>query len=407
VTRPARRIVVVTSRFPFGSQEAYLSAELEELTHYFEEVVVAPVRPPASPRKHIVPGGVEVLAWPLIDLNLLTRVFRLLATRPKAVAGAVAQVLGSRDPGRTKNLAVILKALALADWAIEHRVDHIHAYWTSTPATVAMVAALVSGVPWSATAHRWDIYERNAFDVKERSVSFVRTISSRGAHDLRERMPTLNGRVVEIGLGTRVDPPADPRNLRTRLSSEFNLVCPAALVPVKGHTTLLHAVARLQAMGVPVHCTLYGNGPLQNQLIAEAAELGLNEAVKFAGFVPHDYLRTAYRSGTFAALVMASRNAGEKMMEGLPAALIEAMAFGVPVVVTDSGSIGELVDDRCGLVVPPDDPERLAQALLDVYLDADAAEVRAQRAYAKVRERHDVRTQMRVLAAALQQRSSN
>ena len=44
--KTARRIVVVTSRFPFGSQEAYLSAELEELTQYFDEVVVAPVRPP-------------------------------------------------------------------------------------------------------------------------------------------------------------------------------------------------------------------------------------------------------------------------------------------------------------------------------------------------------------------------
>jgi colanic acid/amylovoran biosynthesis glycosyltransferase len=403
VKKTARRIVVVTSRFPFGSQEAYLSAELEELTQYFDKVVVAPVRPPASPPKHVVPGGIEVLAWPLISRRLLVRAFRLLRTRPKGVARAVSQVLGSRDPGRAKNLAVILKALALADWAIEHDVDHIHAYWTSTPATVAMIAALVSGVAWSATAHRWDIYERNAFDVKERSVSFVRTISSRGAHDLRERMPHLNGRVLEIGLGTRLDPQA----VRTRLGSDFNIVCPAALVPVKGHSTLLAAIARLRTMDVPVRCTLYGSGPLHDQLRAEAVELNVHDAVEFAGFVPNERLREAYRSGRFAAMVMASRNAGEKMMEGLPAALIEAMAFGVPVVVTDSGSIGELVDDRSGAVVPPDDPERLAQALLDVYLNADAAEVRARHAYAIVRERHDVRTQMRVLAAALQQRSMN
>ncbi len=401
--KTTRRIVVVTSRFPFGSQEAYLSAELEELTNYFEEVVVAPVRPPASPRKHVVPGGVEVLAWPLISPGLLGRAFRLLKTRPKPIARAVAQVLASRDPGRAKNVAVIIKALALADWAIEHDVDHIHAYWASTPATVAMIAALVSGIAWSATAHRWDIYERNAFDVKERSVSFVRTISSRGAHDLRERMPHLNGRVLEIGLGTKLD----PQTVRSRLSSEFNIVCPAALVPVKGHSTLLAAVARLRSMDVPVRCTLYGSGPLQDRLRAEAAELNLHDAVEFAGFVPHERLREAYRSGRFAAMVMASRNAGEKMMEGLPAALIEAMALGVPVVVTDSGSIGELVDDRSGAVVPPDDPERLAQALLDVYLDADAAEVRARHAHAIVSERHDVRTQMRVLAAALQQRSTS
>jgi glycosyltransferase involved in cell wall biosynthesis len=89
------------------------------------------------------------------------------------------------------------------------------------------------------------------------------------------------------------------------------------------------------------------------------------------------------------------------MMEGVPSALLEAMAFGVPVVATDSGSVGEAVDPTSGLLVPPDDPAALAAALFDVYRDPGAARSRAARAYELVSARHDVRAQMRELAAAL------
>ena len=164
-----------------------------------------PVRPPAAPRRHNVPDGIEVLSWPLLNAELLGRGG---ASVCRETAGRRCERLevpsASRDPGRTKNLSVTVKALALAQWAMEHDFDHIHSYWMSTPATVAMIAAAVSGVAWSSTAHRWDIYERNAFDVKERTASFMRTISARGTADLRKRMPTLNGRILQLRLGTVV-----------------------------------------------------------------------------------------------------------------------------------------------------------------------------------------------------------
>jgi colanic acid/amylovoran biosynthesis glycosyltransferase len=394
----ARRLLVVTSRFPYGSQEAYLCAELNELARHFERITVVPVRPPAGPPRHAVPAGVDVLAWPLLDANLLRRATAALSARPRTVLGILGQMLRSRDCGRLKNATVALKGLALAQWATEHRIDHIHAYWLSTPATVAMVAAVVADIPWSSTAHRWDIYERNAFDVKARSVSFVRTISTRGATDLAERMPALDRRIIPLHLGT-VLPPVPQHNAAPR--SDFRIVCPAALVPVKGHTDLLAALARLRARGVPVRCTLCGVGPLQSQLEAEAAQLGLSDVVEFAGFVPQERLHSWYRSGRFAACVLASRAAGVQLMEGIPSALIEAMAFGVPVVATNSGSVGELVDRRFGHLVKPQDPDALADALFDVYANGATALECAERAYARVAQRHDVVVQMEKLAAAL------
>ena len=398
MTAAARRLLVVTARYPFGSQEAYLNTELAELRRHFERIVVAPVRPATGPARHAVPAGVDVLSWPLADAALLLRAARGALRNPGLTLGQLAQLVASRDPGRAKNFAVALKALALGDWARRNEIDHVHAYWASTPATVAMIAATTSGIAWSCTAHRWDIYERNAFDAKERSAAFVRTISTRGTVDLARRMPRLNGRIVELRLGTIV-PPA-PAFTRER-DEPFHVVCPAALVGVKGHEDLFRALAWLRAWGVEVRCTLAGAGPLRDTLEKSAALSGLSDVVEFVGFVSQETLHSWYRTGRFAAVVLASRADGEHAMEGIPSALIEAMAFGVPVVATDSGSVGELLDQRVGHIVKAGDATALARALRDVYLDPNSAERRARRAHQRVASQYDATTQMQKLAALL------
>ena len=392
------RIVVVPSRYPYGSQEAYLGTELGELKKYFERIVVAPLRPPKAITVQRVPEGIDVLAWPLASLDVVRRAFRAARMHPKRTLGVIRDVLGSRDPGRTKNLAIVIKALALADWVTENRIEHIHAYWISAPATLAYIAATISGVEWSATAHRWDIYERNAFDLKARTASFVRTISARGTSDIGKQMPSIGGRIVQLRLGTEV-PPEPVASAPDE--AVYRIICPAALVPVKGHTDLLSALVFLRDAGVPVECTLAGVGPLRETLEEKIRQLGLREVVTFTGLVPLATLHKWYRDGRFAAVVLASRNEGPTVMEGVPSALIEAMAFGVPVVATDSGSVCELVDDTCGRLVPAGNPRALADALLNVFRNPGAAHERATRAYQLIARQHDVRVQMRVLASVL------
>ena len=397
------RLIVVTSRFPFGSQEAYLSVELAELARHFEHLVVVPVRTPTTPARHAIPSNAQILAWPLANPELLRRALVCLSTQPVRVARALGTVIASRDPAKLKNCAVLIKGLALGQWIMEHGAEHIHAYWMSTPSTVAMIASLTSGVPWSATAHRWDIYERNAFDAKERNVSYVRAISARGAGDLKARMPNLKGRIAHLRLGIIVPPLA----AHVGDTAGFHIVCPAALVEVKGHVILLQALARLRRLGVPAHCTLYGTGPLRGELKNVTAALDLDDAVTFAGFVPQSTLHEEYRAGRFDAFVLASRASGEKLMEGVPSALLEAMAFGIPVVATDSGSVREALDAESGLLVAAEDPEALATALLDVYQDREGARARARRAHESVSANNDVRTQILDLATAIRGKERN
>ncbi|HLI97251.1 MAG TPA: glycosyltransferase [Candidatus Baltobacteraceae bacterium] len=392
-----RRVAIVTARFPFGVAEPYLNTELRELIKHFERIAVVPVRLGTGAMQPL-PANAEVLDWPLFSKPLLKRAVRVFRSKPRATLRAIADLLTSKDPGRMKNVAVMLKGIALADWILERGYDHVHAYWLSTPATVAFIAARISGVSWSATAHRWDIYERNAFDVKGRTAAFVRTISARGAADVWKRMPQAAARVTHLRLGAVVpEQPADVNAER----AQFSIVCPAALVPVKGHADLLEAVAQLHAWRVPVRCTFAGQGPLEQTLKQQAASLGIADAVEFPGYVPQSELLDGYRNSRYHAVVLASRSDGVAEMEGVPSALIEAMAEGVPVVATDSGSIGELLDERSGWIVPSSQPAALANALRDVYLRPEAARIRARRAFEVVAQRHDVRTQMRELAGML------
>jgi colanic acid/amylovoran biosynthesis glycosyltransferase len=387
------RLLIVSACWPYRKKEGFLGAELAELVRHFDRLTVVPVHTARGTAQGL-PAGVDILPWPLLSAGVLARAVLVATSRPGPVARSLFAIVRSREPGLSKNLAVAFKGLALAQWAIEHRIGHVHAYWLSTPATVAMIVANVAGISWSSTAHRWDIYERNALDVKARSVAFVRTISNRGAEDLSNLNPELASRVLHIPIGASI--PKQPAWRGTR-SETFRVVCPAALVPVKGHEDLLQAVEILRTRGVPVQCTFAGDGPLYATLERQIKQRSLEQFVRMAGFVPQERLYDLYRAGSVDAVVLASREDGH-VMEGIPAALVEAMAYGVPVVATSSGSITELVDDSCGRVVPTGDPKALADALCEIYERPAQAVERAALAFDRVSQLHDVRRQMKRLS---------
>jgi glycosyltransferase involved in cell wall biosynthesis len=128
----------------------------------------------------------------------------------------------------------------------------------------------------------------------------------------------------------------------------------------KDHPTLLRAAARVRERLPEVRFLLIGQGPLEPEARRLAAELGLDATVVFTGF------RTdAHR--LLAALDVFTLSS---TYEGLPIALIEAMALGRPAVVTRVGGVPEvLADGDQGLLVPPRDPAALADGLLRLLGD--------------------------------------
>lgn len=148
----------------------------------------------------------------------------------------------------------------------------------------------------------------------------------------------------------------------------FVLLCPAALLPIKGHKYLIEA---LRYLPEEVHLWLAGEGPLRSELVSEVQRLGLEERVKFLGYLPHDSLLQLYREKQVDAVVLPSVDLGGGLNEGIPVSLIEAMAFGYPVVATATGGIPELLRDGAGLLVPDKSAEALAQAISQLLRDKD------------------------------------
>ncbi|HZO92220.1 MAG TPA: glycosyltransferase [Candidatus Baltobacteraceae bacterium] len=400
------RLGLVSATYPFGAKEPYLDVELRELAPALDALLVYPAAPQSRRRGFDdVPGDVAGIG--LFAPRTLALALRAALSHPRRVLGVLHALLTDRYPPRVKlkNLAVVPKGLALATLARARRLDHLHAYWLSTPATVAWIAGRIAGIPFSATAHRWDVYENNMAARKVREAAFVRTISERGRRDLLARTDgdPANVHVVRLGVALPDEPVAGGAASASRaarshaLAQEPNaiaplrILCAAALVPVKDHRTLLEALRLLREDGVAFACTLAGEGPLRDDIAREIARLGLDDAVIPAGRIPHDELLAALASGRYDVSVIASAEHAGGLMEGVPVALIEAMAAGCAVVATSSGSVGELVDGETGLLVPHSDPRALAEALGTVARDPALAERLREAGRARVRADYDVR----------------
>jgi glycosyltransferase involved in cell wall biosynthesis len=130
----------------------------------------------------------------------------------------------------------------------------------------------------------------------------------------------------------------------------------AALTGHKDHATLLAAAARVAARRPDARFVIVGDGELRGELEALSHRLGLERQCVFAGFrADLDRLIPA-----FTVFCLSSH------MEGLGTSVLDAMAFGVPVVATAAGGIPEAVADGItGRVVPPRDPDALAIALVE------------------------------------------
>ena len=365
------KIAYITAQTPYGKGEAFVLPEVIELKKQGHEVVVFPLRP----EKELAQGqeaaevGRVTVRIPLFDLSVFFRALRLATLRP----GLVARIWGGifRDSGNfkkiLKNLTIVPKGLVLGEEVKKRGVDHIHAHWASTPSTAAYIAALYSGVPWSFTAHRWDIREGNMLEVKVKSSQFVRTINLRGANELKRQLPNeLWDKVHVIHMGVNLSESTGNAN-----QDLFTIACVGNMLPVKGHEFLLGALFILKGLSINFRCLLFGDGPLRDKLQQMANELNLNGVVKFCGSVAHDKILKLYSTGAVSVVVLPSIETKDGEKEGIPVSLMEAMAAGVPVISTTTGGIPELLGNGAGILVPPEDCEALANAIERLLKDPE------------------------------------
>lgn len=173
--------------------------------------------------------------------------------------------------------------------------------------------------------------------------------------------PKSRVQTIRRGVDDRIFRPADRSQARSRLSVDQEselVVFVGRLVSVKGLPDLLHAFSLLSARRPRLQLVCIGDGPLRPQLDALAHELSLGPRIRFAGSLAAQGVADWLAASDLLCLPSHS--------EGLPNCLVEALAAGRPVVATNVGGIPEILDASCGRMVPPRDPEALAEALQEV-----------------------------------------
>jgi colanic acid/amylovoran biosynthesis glycosyltransferase len=379
------RVIYVTVQLPYGATEPFVIAEIAHLERGGCEVTVVPLRP----KGRVVHGDAAALlpkaaVMPLLSGTILRAAFVQIARAPAGVIQALFSLGATRSPRiLLKNLAVFPKALWLADYARRLGADHIHAHWAGTSATLAMLAAQVSDIPWSFTAHRWDISENNLLGLKARRACFVRAISAHGADELRELVgrPAWSPWLLHMGVSL----PA-PRAAGDGDEPPLRVLTAARFVEKKGHVYLIDAVRRLKDRGVSIRVELAGDGPLARSLHKRVRELGLEEEVVFLGPLSHDELLEKLCDHKWQVAALPSIITSSGQLEGIPVSLIEAMACGLPTISTETGGIPELLDDGAGILVPPADSEALAEALATLVEDGALRAALAVRGRERVEE---------------------
>jgi glycosyltransferase involved in cell wall biosynthesis len=273
----------------------------------------------------------------------------------------------------------------LADW----RPDCLHAHFLGMPAVVGCLLSDAIGVPLSLSAHARDVFVPAVrFGAVCGRARFVAACSKHAHAALAASLPAdIAAHIVDVPHGVPCAPERPSRPWRGGSEGPVRLLSVCRLVPKKGIDVLLRALP-LVGVDVPLHYRVVGDGPELPRLrtLARAAGPG---AVEFVGAKsPSDVAAEFSAADLF---VLAPRTAPDGDRDGIPNAVLEAMAAGLPVVVSDAGGVSEVVEDRVtGWMTPPDNPRALAAAIREAVFDDSLRRAITQRAHGEVRRRFSI-----------------
>ena len=182
---------------------------------------------------------------------------------------------------------------------------------------------------------------------------------------------------------------------RHRNDGVFELITVGQLAPAKGQHIMVEAISLLRQRGMPVRLRLVGDGVLRRSLEEQAKRLGVEANVVFAGFCNNARLAGLYRDAD--VFVMSS------FAEGLPVAMMEAMAMGLPCIASRITGIPELVaDGETGILVTPSDAAELAAAVERLHNDRALRQQMGEAGRRKVELEYNIETNTARLAQILQ-----
>ncbi|HQT63822.1 MAG: colanic acid biosynthesis glycosyltransferase WcaL [Acidocella sp. 20-57-95] len=392
-------VAYVMKRYPRLS-ETFIVNEIRAMERLGADIRIFSLLPPEPPPHHPMTAQVSapVAYLPAEGFKKWQRMLNAhaacLGAAPwryiKAFSRAVQWSIGSASPpavwkqfGRAGIIAAACRFQG---------IRHIHGHFANAPTAVTQFASIMTGLPFSFTAHAKDLYltPRNVIARRGAAANFIATCTGYNVQYLSEVLaPEHAAKIHLVYHGIDLDmfhnaPSALPTPRQGKL-----ILSVGRLVPKKGHDTLISACGILRDKGVAFKCMIVGGGPLRDELAAQIAALGLHEHVSLEGAMTQARLIELYRRADLFALAPLITEDGDR--DGIPNVIVEAMATNVPVVSTAISGIPEIIHDGVtGLLVPPREPVILSEAMARLLADPDFGQVMAKAARARLESEFDL-----------------
>jgi glycosyltransferase involved in cell wall biosynthesis len=278
----------------------------------------------------------------------------------------------------SRAIVVFPKAVWMARQMKSEKITHVHAHYATHPALAAWIINQVSETPYGITVHAHDIFVnksmlfRKIFDAK-----YIVAISEFNREFLCKLFGNWVAEKTHI-IHCGIYPEMYTSRLEKIPSSEvYELLSIGSLRPYKGFTFLLDACSVMKRNGMKFRCRIIGGGELRDSLTSKIEKLDIVDVVKLVG--PKNQREVAELLGTADCYVQPSVITSTGKMEGIPVSLMEAMASGLPTIATKLSGVPELVrHGETGWLVPPEDPQSLADAILQVKNSPEEAIRRAR-----------------------------
>jgi glycosyltransferase involved in cell wall biosynthesis len=274
----------------------------------------------------------------------------------------------------------------------DKKMDHLHAHFAHDPALVAYLVHIVTGIPFSFTAHARDLYQVPARVLTDRiaEAQGVITCCRANLDYLKRIAPAEQSKLSLIYHGVDLkdfQPVTDPG--ASSVPKRPLILSVGRLVEKKGFQDLLQALLIVKGRGAHFHCDIYGDGPLCHELEEWIEEHGMAAEVVLNGERTQQELISIYQNATLFVLTPVQTEDGDR--DGIPNVLLEAMAVGLPVITTAVAGISELVENKQdGLLYQPHDVEGISAGIIELLSSENERRQLGSAAAKKIVEQFDI-----------------
>ena len=398
------KIAYIVSRFPH-LPETFILREMISLEQLGWQIELYPLIIQSEELVHheARPWLMRAHAVPWLSFNLLRANIQNMIDRPRQYFSLLWRVLRENMSSPKFLVRAILlfpRAVWMADrFKLDH-IDHIHAHYATHPALVAWLINQLTGISYSITVHAHDIFvEKPMLATKLQDSVFVSSISEFNRKYLADMFgPWVEEKtqIVRCGIDPAYYESGHVNNIHE--ANRLEIISIGSLQPYKGYRYLIRACVELRDRGIPFRCRIVGGGELRAALERIIHEYHIEDLVELMG--PRTQDEVSRLLGTANCYAQPSVVTSTGKMEGIPVALMEAMASGIPVVATSISGIPELVrHGETGWLVPPENITALADVLSQIYADPTEARRRAALGQKWVLKEFDLSSNVRKLAS--------